>query len=177
MTTASDEYVLPDLLAPGLVTIFCGSAVGAASARRGYPYAGPGNKFWPMLAETGFTPRRLAPEEYRDLLDFGIGLTDINKIQSGADSDLTKAGDDPGALIAKIERYKPRLVAFAAKRPAQVVVRHAFGRAQVSYGLQEERIGETRLFVMPSPSGLAIRWWDAALWRQAADLHRELGRN
>ena len=80
MTTASDEYVLPDLLAPGLVTIFCGSAVGAASARRGYPYAGPGNKFWPMLAETGFTPRRLAPEEYRDLLDFGIGLTDINKI-------------------------------------------------------------------------------------------------
>ena len=71
-TSDATAHVLPDLLAPGLVTVFCGSAVGAASARIGAPYAGPGNKFWPMLAETGLTPRRFAPGEFRALIDLGL---------------------------------------------------------------------------------------------------------
>lgn len=52
--------ILPDLLAPGLDIVFCGTAVGAESARR-RAYAGPGNAFWPTLAQVGLTPRRLAP--------------------------------------------------------------------------------------------------------------------
>jgi TDG/mug DNA glycosylase family protein len=166
--------VLPDLLVPGLTTVFCGSAAGAVSARRGLPYAGPGNKFWPTPAATGLTPRLFPPDDYRALLDLGIGLTDVNKTQSGADSDLTADGDDPAVLIAKIERHRPRLLAFTAKRPAQVVMRHAFARDTIAYGLQDERVGDTAVFVLPSPSGLAIRWWDPAWWHRAADLHRSL---
>nr|HQT26871.1 mismatch-specific DNA-glycosylase [Burkholderiales bacterium] len=56
--------VLPDVLAPDLAVVFCGSAVGAASARRRAYYAGPGNAFWPTLARVGFTPCQLTPDEY-----------------------------------------------------------------------------------------------------------------
>jgi double-stranded uracil-DNA glycosylase len=166
--------VLPDLLGPGVVTVFCGSAAGTASARRGFPYAGPGNKFWPMLHETGLTPRRFAPKDYRELLGHGIGLTDINKTQFGADSDLTAEGDDVAAVLAKIDRYKPRLLAFTAKRPAQVFMKSVFGRGKIEYGLQPDSLESLAIFVLPSSSGLAIRWWDPQWWHRAAALHREL---
>ena len=169
--------VLPDLLAPGLTTVFCGSAAGAVSARLGAPYAGPGNKFWPMLAETGLTPERLAPDAYGELLGLGIGITDINKTGSGADSDLSPDDDDPASLAAKIARYRPRLLAFTAKRPAQAYFGFAFPGILPEYGLQAERIGETAIFVLPSPSGLAVRWWDPAHWHALAALHRKLAAN
>jgi len=168
--------VLPDLLDTSVVTVFCGSAAGAASARRGLPYAGPGNKFWPMLHETGLTPRLFAPDDYRELLAHGIGLTDVNKTQSGADSDLTPDGDDVAAVLAKIERYKPKLLAFTAKRPARVFMKSVFGRGTIDYGLQPEQIGSMAIFVLPSSSGLAIRWWEPEWWHGAAALHRKLAR-
>ncbi len=164
--------MLPDLLAPGLVTVFCGSAVGAASARLRAPYAGPGNKFWPMLAETGLTPVRVAPADYRALLDLGIGLTDLNKTQSGADSDLTADGDDTQALLAKIEAHRPRQLAFTAKRPARSFLMSVFGLRRIDYGPQDRVIGDTAIFVLPSPSGLAVRWWDSAWWHHVAERHR-----
>jgi double-stranded uracil-DNA glycosylase len=169
--------ILPDLLDHGLTTLLCGSAVGAASARVGAPYAGPGNKFWPTLAATGLTPRRLAPHEYRLLLGCGIGLTDINKTEAGCDRDLSPGADDPLALLRKVEAYRPRILAFTAKRPARVFLRAVFGRADADYGPQEERIGgTTELFVLPCPSGLACRWWAAneVWWHRLADRHRAL---
>ena len=166
--------MLPDLLAPDLVTVFCGSAVGAASARIGAPYAGPGNKFWPMLAETGLTPGRFVPQNYRALLGLGIGLTDLNKTQSGADSDLTADGDDTEALLAKIETHRPRQLAFTAKRPAQSFFQSVFGLRRIDYGLQDQIIGDTAMYVLPSPSGLAVRWWNPAWWHRVAERHRSL---
>lgn len=173
-TTSDTAAVLPDLLVSGLTTVFCGSAAGAVSARLGAPYAGPGNKFWPMLAAAGLTPERLAPADYRLLLGYGIGLTDLNKTESGADSDLTPGGDDCAALARKIEAYRPRLLAFTAKRPAGVFLRRVFGRRAVAYGPQPDRLGGAAIFVLPSPSGLARRWWDDAWWRRLAALHRDL---
>ena len=124
--------VLPDLLAPGLTTVLCGSAAGAVSARVGAPYAGSGNKFWPMLAVTGLTPRRLAPQEFRLLVRYGIGLTDLNTTEFGADSDLSPAADDPAALLSKVEAHRPRILAFTAKRPARVFKAAVFGRAMLA---------------------------------------------
>jgi len=166
--------VLPDLLAPGLITLFCGSAVGRVSALRQTPYSGPGNKFWPMLQATGLTPGPLAPEDYRRLLQLGIGLTDLNKAQSGSDASLSPGADDCGALRRKVERYQPAVLAFTAKRPAGVFLRSCFGGGPIDYGLQPRTLGATRLFVLPSPSGLAIRWWEPEWWHQLAALHREL---
>jgi len=168
------NQVLPDLLDNRVVTVFCGSAVGAASARLGVPYAGPGNKFWPMLHETGLTPRLFAPDDYRDLLALRIGLTDVNKTQSGADSDLTADGDDVAAVVAKVEKYQPKFLAFTAKRPAQVFMKSVFGHGKVEYGLQRDSVGSVAIFVLPSSSGLAIRWWEPKWWHEAAALHRKL---
>ncbi len=56
--------VLPDLIRPGLRIVFCGTAPGTVSARRGAYYAHPQNRFWRVLHEVGLTPRLVAPEDY-----------------------------------------------------------------------------------------------------------------
>jgi TDG/mug DNA glycosylase family protein len=160
-------YIIPDLLAPDLRLVFCGSALGFESARQKAFYAKPGNKFWPTLQAVGLTPRRFAPGEYAELLELGIGLTDLNKTQFGNDTDLAAAHDDVAGLAAKIERYRPAILAFTAKRPAQVFLRESFGlKGPPDYGLQQPRIGPTRLFVLPSPSGRAGSFWDLAPWQE-----------
>ncbi len=161
-------HVLPDLLAPGLACVFCGSAAGRVSALKGLPYAGPGNKFWPTLHAAGFTPRLFAPSDWRGLLALGLGLTDLNKTQSGADTDLTELGDDVDALVAKIERFAPRVLAFTAKRPARVVLGRLHSVSTLTYGVQPQGIGATEIFVLPSPSGRAGAFWEAAHWHALA---------
>ena len=84
--------ILPDVLDPGLRVVFCGTAAGKRSAQVGAYYAGPGNAFWPTLHEVGFTPRRLAPSEFRDLPRFVIGLTDMCKLRSGSDTEIGTGG-------------------------------------------------------------------------------------
>ena len=161
--------ILPDLLAPGLDIVFCGTAVGAASARRRAYYAGPGNAFWPTLHRVGLTPRLLRPDEYRELLEWGIGLTDLAKEVSGNDDILAHGDFDVARLNTLIARYRPRLLAFTGKRAAQQFV----GRP-VDYGTLAERVGDTRLFVLPSPSGAACRYWSVVPWHELARLRREL---
>ena len=159
------EPVLPDVLDHGLRIVFCGSAAGRVSARRGAYYAGPGNRFWPTLAATGLTPYRLSPEAFPSLPEHGLGLTDIAKEVSGADGELPPGSDDPEALRAKILRFAPEVLAFVGKRPAQ-----AFLDRAADYGLQPETLGPTRLFVLPSPSGAARRYWDESWWHTLARL-------
>jgi TDG/mug DNA glycosylase family protein len=165
--------VLPDILKPKLRLVFCGSAAGAASACVGAYYAGPGNKFWRMLHETGLTPRLLAPAEFDRLPDYGIGLTDMAKLASGSDASLPKGSDDPAGLQERIMRARPAIMAFNGKRSAQVFFHHAFGRRQLDYGPQEAVLGNTRLFVLPSTSGLASRYWDETPWHALAQACRE----
>ena len=90
---ARGAHVLPDLLVPGLRLVICGSAAGAVSAARGAYYAGPGNKFWRVLAEIGLTPHLMEPHEFRALVNFGIGLTDLVKTASGSDASLPRAAN------------------------------------------------------------------------------------
>ncbi len=156
--------ILPDVLGPGLSIVFCGSAAGAVSARAGAYYAGPGNRFWPMLHSTGLTPRMLAPAEFRSVLDHGIGLTDLCKIESGSDSGLSGRGDDPAALGAKIMHHRPAILAFNGKRAARVFL----DAGTLDYGAQARRIGATAIHVLPSTSGAARRWWDESHWQRAA---------
>ncbi len=79
--------ILPDVLAPGLRIVFCGTAAGTESARRRCYYAHPQNKFWRALHEVGLTDRRLDCSEFALLPQFGIGLTDIAKTASGMDKE------------------------------------------------------------------------------------------
>ncbi|MCB0020769.1 MAG: mismatch-specific DNA-glycosylase, partial [Anaerolineales bacterium] len=80
--------MLHDLLTPNLALVICGTAAGHESAARQQYYAKPGNRFWPTLFDTGLTPVQLAPNRYRELLTYGIGLTDLAKGVQGMDHEL-----------------------------------------------------------------------------------------
>lgn len=160
---------MPDLLAPNLQLVFCGTAPSKASAAARAYYAKPGNKFWPTLHQVGITPRRFTPHEYPELLKLGIGLTDLCKVHSGVDSELPADAFDLDAFRAKIGKFRPALVAFTSKNAAQ----SALGR-HVGYGLQPDKWGRTQFFVLTSPSGLATRFFDIAIWRELAGLLNRL---
>jgi len=154
------DDLVPDLLAPGLKLVFCGTAPSRASAAAKAYYAKPGNKFWPTLHSTGITPRRFQPHEYPQLLPLGIGLTDLCKIHSGVDAELPEDAFDLDVFRQKMQRHAPRVIAFTSKNAAQ----NALG-TKVDYGLQETTLGRSQLFVLPSPSGLATRFFDPAIWQ------------
>ena len=161
-------YLVPDLLAPDLKLVFCGTAPSKASAAAKAYYAKPGNKFWPTLHAISITPRRFAPQEYPALLALGIGLTDLCKVHSGVDAELPEDAFDTAAFARKLQKYRPKVVAFTSKNAAQ----NYFGHA-VDYGwCKEENAGEramVRFFVLPSPSGLATRFFDIEVWRKLAN--------
>ena len=162
--------VLPDVLAPGLRVVFCGTAAGEASARRGAYYAGPGNQFWATLQEIGLTPRLLSPTQFASLPDFGAGLTDVSKTEFGADNALTSNAFDVAGLIARLEAVRPAIVAFNGKKAAEIVLGH-----KVEYGVQSERLAGAQVHVLPSTSGAARGFWDVGHWRALGDAVRALG--
>jgi TDG/mug DNA glycosylase family protein len=67
-------------------------------------------------------------------------------------------------LRAKVQRFAPDVLAFVGKRAAGV----ALGRPVVHTGPQTERFGGAETWVLPSTSGLAVRWWDPAPWHALA---------
>jgi len=166
--------ILPDILEPGLATVFCGSAASSASARLGAYYAGPGNRFWQALYDGGLTSSLLTPKEFRRLPHFGIGITDLAKHESGMDISLSSNAYDAGALLTKIETYKPRHLAFTGKRPAGIFLLEALGVGLNDYGEQPATIGKTRIFVLPSPSGAARRWWSLEPWIRLGAIHQAI---
>lgn len=164
MAQPADDPILPDVLQDGLALVFCGTAAGTRSAREGAYYAHPGNLFWRALAEVALTPRLYAPHEFPHLPALGIGFTDLAKYHSGNDSELPRDAFDVPALVAKIERFAPRWLAFTSKHGAKA----ALGRGIAAYGVQPERIGTTQVFVLPSPSGQARGHWSIAPWLELA---------
>jgi len=161
------ETILPDLLQPGLSLVFCGTAAGRRSATEKAYYAHPGNMFWRALHAVRLTPRLFAPTEFPLLPALGIGLTDLAKHHVGNDDELPRDAFDVAALRERVEHHAPRVLAFTSKAAARAALGHATG-----YGLQPERIGATRLFVLPSPSGQARGHWDLVPWLALGDLVR-----
>ena len=165
-------FILPDVLAPGLRVVFCGTAPGTRSAHEGAYYAHPGNHFWRTLFAIGLTPRLLAPAEFRDVLQFGIGLTDVAKHHFGSDAELPRTAFDAAALQRKLACYRPRIVAFTSKNAARAGL--ALGSRVPDYGEQPVAIAQTRVFVLPSPSGQARGFWNVAPWHELAATIKQL---
>ena len=158
------QHVLPDVLVPDLKLVFCGTAAGSKSAAVGAYYAGPGNRFWATLHEVGLTPREFDPQEFRCLIDYGIGLTDLAKHASGSDAVLRSDDFDPAGFRNRIEKFSPRAVAFNGKRAAGVFV----DSSTVSYGRQPTPLAGSVVFVLPSTSGAARKFWDLSHWHELA---------
>jgi TDG/mug DNA glycosylase family protein len=163
--------VLPDLLESQLDVVFCGTAAGQRSAELRAYYAGRGNLFWATLHRVGLTPRKLDPHEYRDLLKFRLGLTDLAKAKAGSDTSLDRSDFDAETLRKHIARYRPRFVAFTSKRAA----REFFGR-DVPYGPVGDGSSTTRYFVLPSPSGAGRKFWNESPWRSLASEVKHVAR-
>lgn len=157
--------MLPDVLEAGLKVVFCGTAVGDQSARRGAYYAGPGNQFWEILADTGLTPFRLRPEQYPTLIKYRIGLTDLVKGRSGRDANLSAHDFAVASFKMKIEKLAPKSVGFNGKKAAEEFL----DRKGIEYGRQKDGIGPTAIFVLPSTSGAARGFWDPTYWRELAN--------
>ena len=159
--------LIPDILTDGLRVVFCGSALGDVSWERRAYYANPGNRFWQTLAEVGLTPRRLAAEEYPRLIDWGIGLTDLVKTDHGQDVHIFDGHvdlDEARRLLrTKILRWQPRVLAFTSRTVAA-----QFMERQAVPGRQQECFGRTVVWVLPSTSGLARRFFDIGPWQDLA---------
>jgi TDG/mug DNA glycosylase family protein len=161
------SFVLPDVLAPDLHVVFCGTAPGTRSARDGAYYAHPGNYFWRTLFAVGLTPRKLAPAEFRTVLTFGIGLTDVAKHAFGSDAELPRGAFDAASLQRKLQCYQPRIIAFTSKNAARAGLR--LGSRPIDCGEQADGLAGCRVFVLPSPSGQARGFWDAEPWCELAN--------
>lgn len=162
--------VLPDFLAPGLTVLFCGTAPGFVSARRGHYYAGPGNRFWGLLAEAGLTPRQLTPDEDHLMPGFGLGLTDLAKAVAGMDKDIPESAYLPQRLAEVVSQWRPGALAFTSLKAA----RTALGDKRLAPGrlAEDARWPGMALWALPSPSRAnlhfsAAPWLDLGRWQKA----------
>src|SRR5438045_8393653 len=124
---------VPDVIASGLRVLFCGISPGLYSGATGHHFARPGNRFWPARHRSGFTPRQLSPWEEGELLEYGLGITNLvmrttAKASELSDTELRAGGSE---LTARVHRYRPRWVAVlgvTAFRPAFGVLSCSGGR-------------------------------------------------
>src|SRR5215211_6010792 len=110
---AAQDKAIRDVIAPNLQVLFCGINPGLYSAVTGHHFARPGNRFWPTLHASGFTPRLLAPAEERELLVLGYGITNVVPRTTATADELTPEEIVVGGkkLRAKVRRYRPRFLA------------------------------------------------------------------
>lgn len=155
MAAESDDPVepIPDLLRPGLALIFCGYNPSLTSGRTGHHYAFPGNRFWRVLHAAGITDRLYTPDEGTELLDAGIGLTNIVARPTRRADELTRAEIDAGAAILrpKLAALQPRAVAYTGIGVYTWLRRSS----RPTWGIQPDSAVEgVTDIVVPSPSGL-----------------------
>jgi double-stranded uracil-DNA glycosylase len=156
---AARDRTIPDVLpAVGepFRVLFSGINPGLYSAATGWHFARPGNRFWPALHLSGFTPRRLAPSEQAELACYGLGITNIAPRATAQAAELTDAELRDGAVNLRklVDRHRPRFLAIAGVTAYRV----AFARPQAAIGPQEDRLGEAHVWVLPNPSGLNASW-------------------
>jgi double-stranded uracil-DNA glycosylase len=155
---AARNRTIPDVLPPPgalLRVLFCGINPSLYSAATGWHFARPGNRFWPALHLSGFTPRLLAPAEQDLLPGYGLGITNLAARATAQASELTAAELKAGAdrLTALVDRHRPHILAIAGV----TAYRTAFGHPRAVTGPQPPSPGP-RVWVLPNPSGLNAHW-------------------
>ena len=160
---------IPDLIAPDLSVLFCGVNPGLWSAAVGQHFGRPGNRFWPALHRGGLTPRQLRPDEQAEMIGYGYGITNLVRRATAKADELTPDEIVAGrrTLAAKVRRHRPAWLAvlgFGAYRTA-------FGNRLAGVGPQPERIGSTRIWLLPNPSGLNAHFQLDQLAHEFANLH------
>ena len=169
---AARALTVPDVVGPGLRVLFCGINPGLYTAAIGHHFGRPGNRFWPALHRSGFTPRQLAPWEEGDLLALGLGITNLVARTTAVASELSPAELREGGalLVARLEEYQPGWLAMLGLGS----YRAAFGVPAAAMGPQRERLGPSRVWLLPNPSGLNAHYQLDALAAEFARLREAL---
>lgn len=172
---AARDRVVPDVVAGGLRVLFCGINPSIMTATTGHHFAHPGNRFWPVLHRSGFTPRQLKPSEQEQLLGFGLGITNVvARATARADEIGPEEFREGGrALSAKVEKLRPLWLAVVGV----TAYRAAFGDRRARIGPQERTVGGARVWALPNPSGLNAHWTVRTLAEEYARLARTAGRD
>ena len=167
---AAHGRTIPDVLAPGLRVVFCGINPGLWSAARGHHFARPGNRFWPALHRSGFTPSLLQPADQEQLLSYGLGITNL-VARGTARADELRAAElrDGGRLLtAKLRRLRPHWLAILGV----TAYRLAFDERRAAIGRQPDLIGGAAVWILPNPSGLNAHYTVDRLTEEFAALQR-----
>jgi double-stranded uracil-DNA glycosylase len=164
---AAKNKTVPDLIAPGLTVLFCGINPGLYTAAIGHHFGRPGNRFWPTLHSAGFTERLFDPSEEQELLSIGFGITNVVTRATATADELSDREIIAGGkrLQKTVRKFSPRYLAILGMG----AYRTAFARPKATLGLQPELIGDTKVWLLPSPSGL-----NAFYNHKLTGLYREL---
>jgi TDG/mug DNA glycosylase family protein len=162
----------PDILATGLDVIFCGINPATTAAADGHNFSNRSNRFWTVLHQSGFTDVRLRPEDERQLLTYGCGITAVVTRATPRASDIAvgEFRSSRTEFEQKILRYGPRVIAFLGKR----AVSSMLGISRIPFGMQSFTLAETTTWVLPNPSGLNRSYTLAALVCSYTELRVEL---
>ena len=133
--------------------LFVGINPGVRSALTGHHFAGFSNRFWKLLYDSRLVPEPISYEDDDRLPDWGYGITNIVPRPTPGIDTLERQEFAAGrvTLRRKILRYRPAVVALVGV----TVFRALFPERKdgVALGLQNERVGHSRVFVVPNPSG------------------------
>lgn len=165
---------VPDLIAPNLKVLFVGINPGLYTTAVGHHFARPGNRFWPALYDSGFTPRLLCPFDEPELLPLGYGITNVVARTTAAADELKPHEYVTGGkvLLRKVKKYRPRVVAILGVG----AYRTAFSKPQAKVGRQEELLADAILWILPNPSGLNASYQKNDLKRLFTELRKFVDR-
>ncbi|WP_280361774.1 G/U mismatch-specific DNA glycosylase [Nocardia wallacei] len=171
---AAEGKTISDLVGPDLRVLFCGINPGLWSGATGHHFARPGNRFWPALFRSGFTPRQFRPDEEAELLGLGLGITNVAPRTTAKADQLSAQELREGgrALVERVTHYRPRVLAVLGLG----AYRTAFGRPRTAVGRQPDSLGDTEVWVLPNPSGLNAHYTLDALSAEFRRLREEVER-
>jgi G:T/U-mismatch repair DNA glycosylase len=175
--------MLPEILNRNMRVLFVGTTVSKTSDELGFYYLGPNNKFWWFLEYAGLTPgsvvtpmerklmvdtfktnalndtyRRLFFEKKeRVLVERRLGLTDLNRrkvVSSDDEPDAKPTPEDIRKFVAKVEKFKPQVVAFVTGLDVfEECFRPLYPAASRKRGKQDFTIAGSEVWLLGSTSG------------------------
>jgi double-stranded uracil-DNA glycosylase len=152
------DATIPDLMPAEPRLVFVGINPGLWTAATATPFAHPGNRFWPALAEAGVIERvpafsgGLDDADRAMILDAGIGVTNLVRRATARADELSRDELRAGAerVATDVARWRPRVVAVVGV----TAYRQGFAFPRAVAGRQEASIGGAETWVVPNPSGL-----------------------
>ena len=166
---AARGVILPDIIAHDLKVLFCGINPGLWSGVVGRHFATPGNRFWPAMYASGFTPELFTSLRQDELPGLGLGITSLVARTTARADELSteELREGAGILTSTAAEYRPAWIGIVGI----TAYRAGFDRRTAKIGPQTERIAESRIWVLPNPSGLNAHWSAQALGEEFGRFH------